>query len=456
MSVPPQMMTGTMGMNNTGTGVVANAGGAANIGGTGGDISTALGLGANIYGISNSINLMQEAQTAFNQSNPMGAYRPTYAADLLNLIQNPSSVTSLPGYQFQMGQGVQAIDRSAAAPGGTGFGSGAEGAALAQFGQGLASNFYNQQVGVLGNLAGAGISPTGMTGAIQAQGGAASGFGSNIAGLGNNLGNAYNTVSGWMNPVSTSSLDWGGTYSGLDSSTGALAASQGADISSGIDAGISGASAAGGAASDVGDLSDLFGFSAAGGEAATGGAAAGGGTLGGSLATPGVVGSLAAPGAAAGTEVGGDVAVASDAGAAAGGTDAAAGLGGAAAGALFGGIAIGGIIGMGLLDAKQSEVSPVSLYNMNMNDAASLAQISGNISAGRAGPYGSSLVYLGDGSSPAMDALTQGAGPTMADIRGANSGVTPLTPQQVAASLAQESTSYKNLAQYDLANNIWG
>src|SRR5580700_5745402 len=430
MSVPPQMMTGTMGMNNTGTGVVANAGGAANIGGTGGDISTALGLGANIYGISNSINLMQEAQTAFNQSNPMGAYRPTYAADLLNLIQNPSSVTSLPGYQFQMGQGVQAIDRSAAAPGGTGFGSGAEGAALTQFGQGLASNFYNQQVGVLGNLAGAGISPTGMTGAINAQGGAASGFGSNIAGLGNNLGNAYNTVS-------TSSLDWGGTYSGLDSSTGALAASQGADISGGIDAGISGASAAGGAASDVGDLSDLFGFSAAGGEAATGGAAAGGGTLGGSLATPGVVGSLAAPGAAAGT-------------------DAAAGLGGAAAGALFGGIAIGGIIGMGLLDAKQSEVSPVSLYNMNMNDAASLAQISGNISAGRAGPYGSSLVYLGDGSSPAMDALTQGAGPTMADIRGANSGVTPLTPQQVAASLAQESTSYKNLAQYDLANNIWG
>jgi len=36
---------------------------------------------------------------------------------LLNLIQNPSSVRSLPGYQFAMDEGTRAVDRSAAARG---------------------------------------------------------------------------------------------------------------------------------------------------------------------------------------------------------------------------------------------------------------------------------------------------------------------------------------------------
>jgi len=393
MSVPAPMMTGSMGLNNTGTGVVANPGGASYIGGTGGDISNLLGLAGSAYGLSNSINLMQEGQTAFSQSNPFGGYRPTYGADLLSLMQDPSSVTSLPGYQFQMGQGVQAIDRSAAAPGGTGFGSGAEGAALEQFGQGLASNFYNQQVQTLSGLAGANIGPGGMPGAIQAQGGAATGLGSNIVGLGNNLGRAYNTVSGWMSPsVSTGSLDWSGATgagSTLDTSTGALAASQGAGISSGIDAGISS-----GAASDVGDLSDLFGFSSAGGEAAGGAGASG------ALASPGVVGSLAAPGAAAGTEVGGTVAAGDTAVAG----EAAGGASGAEVGALgaagFAAAGIGMLVGTNMLFNKQSQISPASVAAANKNNAAGLIAASQE-------PYNAQYASEDQNAAAAMIALSQ-------------------------------------------------
>jgi hypothetical protein len=395
MSVPAPMMTGSMGINNQGVStnpnVVANPGGASYIGGTGGDISNLLGLAGSAYGLYNSIGLMQEGQTAFNQSNPFGGYRPTYGADLLSLMQDPSSVTSLPGYQFQMNQGVQAIDRSAAAPGGTGFGSGAEGAALTQFGQGLASNFYNQQVQTLAGLAGANISPSGMPGAIQAQGGAATGLGSNIVGLGNNLGRAYNTVSGWMSPsVSTGSLDWSGATgagSTLDTSTGALAASQGADISSGIDAGISS-----GAASDVGDLSDLFGFSSAGGEAA------GGVGTGGALASPGVVGSLAAPSAAAGTEVGGTVA-AGDTAAAGAGTASGAEVGALGA-AGFAAAGIGMLVGTNMLFNKQSQISPASEAAMNKNNAAGLIAASQE-------PYNAQYASEDQNAAAAMIALSQ-------------------------------------------------
>ncbi len=55
-----------------------------------------------------------------------------------------------PGYSFQMGQGVQALDRSAAARGGLYGGQQAK--ALTQYGQGLANqefgNFYNRLTGL--------------------------------------------------------------------------------------------------------------------------------------------------------------------------------------------------------------------------------------------------------------------------------------------------------------------
>lgn len=75
-----------------------------------------------------------------------------YEQQLQQLIADPSSVTKLPGYQFQLDQGVQAIERSGAAKGF--LGSGNEATALTQFGQGLASNFYTTQANLLASLAG--------------------------------------------------------------------------------------------------------------------------------------------------------------------------------------------------------------------------------------------------------------------------------------------------------------
>jgi hypothetical protein len=64
--------------------------------------------------------------------------------------QAAEALQNTPGYQFQMQQGVGAIDRSAAAGGS--LGSGEEMAQLMQYGQGLASTSLNQQVGNLNTL----------------------------------------------------------------------------------------------------------------------------------------------------------------------------------------------------------------------------------------------------------------------------------------------------------------
>ena len=71
---------------------------------------------------------------------------------LQQLIANPSSVSTLPGFQFQLQTGSQAVADEMAA---SGFGgSGNEAAALTKFGQGLASSFNGQQAGLLAQLSG--------------------------------------------------------------------------------------------------------------------------------------------------------------------------------------------------------------------------------------------------------------------------------------------------------------
>jgi len=93
-----------------------------------------------------------------------------YARQLAQLISDPSSVKNLPGYQFQMQQGTDAVARQMAA---SGFlGSGNEATALEQYGQGLASSFYGQQTSLLASLAGltAPSSPSQLSGAATGAG----------------------------------------------------------------------------------------------------------------------------------------------------------------------------------------------------------------------------------------------------------------------------------------------
>lgn len=58
------------------------------------------------------------------------------------LLKDPSSITTNPGYQFRLDQGVQGLDRSAAAKGK--LFSGAQGKAVTEYGQNYATNEYDK------------------------------------------------------------------------------------------------------------------------------------------------------------------------------------------------------------------------------------------------------------------------------------------------------------------------
>lgn len=120
------------------------------------------------YGIGSSLgNTAQNMITGGGASNTANSLadialqqeqqRQQYATQLQNLEANPSSVTSLPGYQFQLQQGTQAVDRQAAAQGLNGSGNLLT--SLDQYSQGLASSFYNNQVKTLAALSGATQNP---------------------------------------------------------------------------------------------------------------------------------------------------------------------------------------------------------------------------------------------------------------------------------------------------------
>lgn len=84
------------------------------------------------------------------------------------LISDPSSVRSLPAYNFLMDEGTKAIDRSAAA-GGSLF-SGRTGKALTAYGQNLADKTYGDQLARLLGVSQQGLGATGANIGTQAQG----------------------------------------------------------------------------------------------------------------------------------------------------------------------------------------------------------------------------------------------------------------------------------------------
>lgn len=150
-------------------------------------------------------------------SNPFGAERAQYAKQLQELMSNPNSVKDLPGYQFQMDQGTDAITRQAAA---TGYlGSGNLGAELAKYGQGLAASFYDRRTALLSSLAGAGAVP-GSPNNLGASAG--------IAAANNNY-NATNDFYTSLGYLARGSAGGGGgsfaAYGGLGAGGGAVPAS---------------------------------------------------------------------------------------------------------------------------------------------------------------------------------------------------------------------------------------
>jgi len=111
------------------------------------------GVGLQAYEASQATSV-QNTQLGMQQA--IFGEQQGYEQQLAQLIANPSSVTSLPGYQFQLQQGSDTVAREMAA---SGFlGSGNEAAALTQYGQGYAQNFYLAQANLLAQLAGMGPS----------------------------------------------------------------------------------------------------------------------------------------------------------------------------------------------------------------------------------------------------------------------------------------------------------
>jgi len=128
-----------------------------------GTINTIGNLGSTAYGLYNANQIRQQAQGL----DAMAPYRAGYAAQLAALQANPGSVTSLPGYQFGMDQGSQALQRAAAAQGYTGSGNAQ--IALQQYGQNYANQYLQQQQQYLAGLAG-GSNPASVQGtALAAQ-----------------------------------------------------------------------------------------------------------------------------------------------------------------------------------------------------------------------------------------------------------------------------------------------
>lgn len=73
-----------------------------------------------------------------------------YEARLNSLLDNPDAIANTGAYKFALGQGQQALERSAAAKGMTGSGNTL--AALLQYGQGMASQQYGKEADRLANL----------------------------------------------------------------------------------------------------------------------------------------------------------------------------------------------------------------------------------------------------------------------------------------------------------------
>lgn len=104
------------------------------------------------------------------------------------------------GYKFQLGQGTGAITGSAAARGL--LNSGGDAKALEQYGQGLAGQSFNNYLGQLGGLSGAGqtslgqVAQAGTTGGGNAGNIAQSGMSSGFNQLGSAAGGLFNIFGG--------------------------------------------------------------------------------------------------------------------------------------------------------------------------------------------------------------------------------------------------------------------
>lgn len=150
------------------------------------------------------------AQQASGQADPFASQRPQYQQMLQNLINNPSSVTSTPGYQYQLNQALLGVEGSAAASGMLNSGN-VLSALTTQAGNQASTQYYNQAE-LLAQLAGANVGSPGTAGQITQ--------GQNVLnqqGISTIAGSVGNAVNSGVNSYFNSS---GGSYYGDPFATG--------------------------------------------------------------------------------------------------------------------------------------------------------------------------------------------------------------------------------------------
>jgi hypothetical protein len=168
------------------------------------------------------------AQTAANAADPFASQRGQYQTQLSNLINNPSSITSQPGYQFGLQQSQNAVEGSAAANGMVNSGNVLN--ALSTNAQGYASQQLNNQELLLAQLSGANIGSPGTAGQIlQGQNNnnqAAAGT------LGSQIGGAVTSGANSLYQGFNSGVN--GTYAAGDTSSSVNSDNQGVYYDNGI------------------------------------------------------------------------------------------------------------------------------------------------------------------------------------------------------------------------------
>lgn len=154
------------------------------------------------------------ANAAANASDPFRSQRGQYQQQLASLMNNPSSITSTPGYQFNLQQGLNSVQGQAAA---AGMGnSGNVLTALQQYGSNYATNQLQNQELLLAQLAGANVGSPGTAGQIlqnqnQSNQQSASALGNQISGAIQTGYNNYSGGSGYSggNPFATDTSGYG-------------------------------------------------------------------------------------------------------------------------------------------------------------------------------------------------------------------------------------------------------
>ena len=201
-SVPFQLADGSMGSIQGGN-ILDAAGNIVAKGGVGttlGDLAGYAKTGAQLIGgigqLGQAASLLGGGgQTKPGVADPYAQYRSQAASQLQNLLANPNTITSTPGYQFNLQQGLQAQQAQQAAQGRLVSGGGLLQAQ--QFGQQYATSSLQQQQNLLATLSGANQAPAG---AAQAQQGINFGqVGAGALGLQQLAGGASNV----LNPLQT-------------------------------------------------------------------------------------------------------------------------------------------------------------------------------------------------------------------------------------------------------------